>query len=205
MLKIVIFLGGCYTWIHLFPSVFCLSCRLVGNPICTAAGATQKFCFIEKQNNSFISLSNCGGKSCLRDEALSPNCQCSHPYTGTLNFFSFSFTDFGNSTYYNVLHGSIMSVLLAYGLPVDSVILSNPSININSYLEISLQLFPSGQDSFNRTSVSTIGFLLNRQPFEIKYFGPFFFIDEPYCCFPGNFNYGHKRKHLRILVIFSLW
>ncbi|XP_073142267.1 leucine-rich repeat receptor protein kinase HPCA1-like [Henckelia pumila] len=163
-----------------------LTLTLVGNPICTTAGATQKFCVIEKQNNSFSSPNNCGGKSCRRDEALSPTCQCSHPYTGTLHFFSFSFTDLQNSTYYNVLHGSIMSVLLANGLPVDSVILSNPTININSYLEISLQLFPSGQDAFNRTSVSMIGFLLNRQPFEIKYYGPFFFIDEPYCCFAGS-------------------
>ncbi|KZV43706.1 putative leucine-rich repeat receptor-like protein kinase-like [Dorcoceras hygrometricum] len=159
---------------------------LVGNPICTTSGATQKFCVIEKQNNSFSSVNNCGGKSCRRDETLSPNCQCSHPYTGTLHFFSFSFTDFQNSTYYNVLNGSIMSVLLANRVPVDSIILSNPTININSYLQISLQLFPSGQNSFNRSSVSIIGFLLNRQPFEIKYFGPFFFIDEPYCCFAGS-------------------
>ncbi|XP_075492808.1 leucine-rich repeat receptor protein kinase HPCA1-like [Primulina tabacum] len=159
---------------------------LVGNPICTTAGATQKFCTIEKQNNSFSSSNDCGGKSCRRDEALSRSCQCSHPYTGTLHFFSFSFTDFQNSTYYNELHGRIMNILLASGLPVDSVIVSNPTININSYLEISLQLFPSDQDSFNRTSVSGIGFLLNRQPFEIKYFGPFYFIDEPYCCFAGS-------------------
>lgn len=72
------------------------------------------------------------------------------------------------------------------GIPVDSLNLTNPTINMYSYLEITLQVFPSGKDVFDRTSVSTIGFVLNRQPFPVDYFGPFFFIDEQYCCLPGN-------------------
>ena len=80
-----------------------------------------------------------------------------------------------------------MSAFLANELPVDSVSLSNPTIDIYSYLQVRVQIFPSGQDRFNRTGVSMIGSLLNQQPFQLKdYFGPFFFIDESYCCFAGN-------------------
>lgn len=122
---------------------------------------------------------------------LSPNCKCAHPYTGVLNFFSFSFSDLQNLTYYGLLRGSLMSAFLSRGLPVDSVNLTNPTINIFSYLEITLQVFPSGQNSFDRASVSMIGFVLNRQQFPIpidQYFGPLYFLDEQYCCFSGNMH-----------------
>lgn len=71
---------------------------------------------------------------------------------------------------------------------MDSVNLSDPSVDVYSYLQFRLQIFPSVQDSFNRTSISTIGFLLNRQSFlpQLQFYGPFFFIDEEYCCFSGN-------------------
>lgn len=138
------------------------------------------------QGNDFLPVSNCGSKSCSKDQVLSPSCICSHPYTGTLHFFSFSFSDFQNLTYYNILRGSITSVLLSDGLAIEPVFLGSPAVDIYSYLQIPLQIFPSEQDIFNRKSVSRIGFLLNRQPFSIEYFGPFYFIDQPYCCFPGN-------------------
>ncbi|KAI3445520.1 hypothetical protein Pfo_002185 [Paulownia fortunei] len=175
---------------------YSLELTLVGNPVCNTNGATEKFCSIEKRSNNLLPSNKCGAMSCSGNEALSSNCQCSHPYTGTLHFFSFSFTDLQNSTYYSILRGSLMSAFLSNGLPVDSVILSNPTIDIYSYLQIPLQIFPSGQDSFNRTSISTIGFLLNRQPFQIQYFGPFFFIDEQYCCFTGS----KKSSHVGIIV-----
>ncbi|CAI9770180.1 unnamed protein product [Fraxinus pennsylvanica] len=91
-----------------------------------------------------------------------------------------------NFTYYKTLYEALMSVFHSNGLPVDSVLLANPTVDIYNYLQFRLQIFPSGQDSFNRTSISTIGFLLNRQQFRLQYYGPFFFIDEPYCCFAGS-------------------
>lgn len=163
-----------------------ISCRLAGNPVCNSNGATAKYCSIENRSNNLLPSNKCGAISCRGDEVLSPNCQCSHPYTGTLHFYSFSFTNLQNSSYYNILHGTLMSNFLSRGLPVDSVNLNNPTIDIYSYLQIPLQIFPSNQDSFNRTSIPTIGFLLNRQPFEIEYFGPFYFIDEQYCCLAGS-------------------
>ncbi|KAK3031343.1 hypothetical protein RJ639_035249 [Escallonia herrerae] len=61
-----------------------------------------------------------------------------------------------------------MAAFLSNQLPVDSVSLSNPTIDIYSYLQFTLQVFPSGQENFNRTGVSTIGSLLNRQPFRLE-------------------------------------
>lgn len=187
--------------------MFTIPGRLVGNPVCNTNGATARFCSIEKRSNNLLPSNKCGAMSCSADEVLSPNCQCLHPYTGTLHFFSFSFTDLQNSTYYGILHGSLMSAFLSNGLPVDSVNLSNPTIDIYSYLQIPLQIFPSGQDSFNRTSISRIGYVLNRQPFPIQYFGPFFFIDEQYCCFAGNLHYAHNYKTLELIlvILYLLW
>ncbi|KAK4402053.1 putative leucine-rich repeat receptor-like protein kinase [Sesamum angolense] len=157
-----------------------LQLTLVGNPVCNTNGANAQFCSVQRRSNNFLPSNGCGVMSCGSDEVLSPNCQCSHPYTGTLHFYSFSFTDTQNSTYYRILSGSLMTAFRSSGIPVDSVNLSSPMIDI--YLQFQLQIFPSGQDSFNRTSIADMGFLLNRQPFEIQYFGPFFFIDEQYCC-----------------------
>lgn len=123
--------------------------------------------------------------SCRGNRVLSPTCQCANPYTGTLHFFSFSFSNHQNLTYYNTLNGTLMSVFLQSGLPVNSLIASNPMIDASNYLQFTLQIFPSGQDYFNRTSISSIGFLLNRQTFQLPYFGPFYFTDVPYCCLAG--------------------
>lgn len=83
-----------------------------------------------------------------------------------------------------------MSAFLSSHLPVDSVAVSDPTIDMYSYLRFTIQIFPAGQDEFNRTAVSGIGTLLNLQPFQIKdYFGPFFLISENYCCFAGKWKF----------------
>ncbi|KAL7119780.1 hypothetical protein ACP275_02G083100 [Erythranthe tilingii] len=181
-----------------------LELTLAGNPVCNTNGATARYCSIKKRGNNISPMNKCGKKSCKSNNVLSPNCQCLHPYTGTLHFFSFSFTDLQNSTYYDSLRGTLMSNFLSRGLPVDSVNLNNPTMDVGSYLQIPLQIFPSGQDSFNRTSVSAIGFLLNRQLFEIKYFGPFFFIHEQYCCFGGSKNSLHVGVIIGVAIGGSL-
>ncbi|XP_047977471.1 leucine-rich repeat receptor protein kinase HPCA1-like [Salvia hispanica] len=175
---------------------YTLDITLADNPICNGNGATKAFCSVPKVDNSPLPPSQCGAVSCGRDEVLSPNCQCSHPYTGILHFFSFSFSDLQNFTYYNILHGTLMTQFRSRGIPVDSLNLTNPTINMYSYLEITLHVFPSGKDVFDRTSVSAIGFVLNRQPFPVDYFGPFFFIDEQYCCLPGP----KKSSNVGIIV-----
>ncbi|KAL3515801.1 hypothetical protein ACH5RR_022703 [Cinchona calisaya] len=164
---------------------------LAGNPVCQGNGAAEGYCGPETSNTLIPASNNCTSSSCSADKILSPNCGCSHPYIGTLHFFSYSFSDLQNTSYYRILAGSLISKIRSNGVPVDSVNVSNPSNDVYSYLQFRVQIFPSGQDSFNRTSISTIGFLLNHQPFQLQYFGPFFFIDESYCCFAGEKKSSH--------------
>ncbi|XP_051146889.1 leucine-rich repeat receptor protein kinase HPCA1-like isoform X2 [Andrographis paniculata] len=173
-----------------------LAITLAGNPVCNSNGGKDKYCTIESRPNTFLPLNNCTETSCRKGKVLSPNCRCSNPYTGTLHFYSFSFSDLQNASYNNILYGAVMTAFRSNGIPVDTVLLSNPAIDSYSYLKFPLQIFPSTVDVFNRTSVSSMGFILNRQPFQIEYFGPFFFIDEPYCCFGGS----KESSHVGIII-----
>lgn len=142
---------------------------------------------VERPNSPYITPpNNCVLGACRSNQVPSLNCRCSHPYVGTIHFFSYSFSNLENVSYFSSLQGSLMSVFLSNGLPVDSISLSNATIDVYSYLSFRLQIFPSGQDIFNRTSVGTIGSLLNRQLFPLQHYGPFYFLDESYCCFAGT-------------------
>lgn len=82
-----------------------------------------------------------------------------------------------------------MSAFLNSTLPVDSVSLCNPFVDVASHLQVRIQVFPSGGDSFNRTGVIDVGNTLNRQLFPLgAYFGPFAFIHDIYE-FPGIDEY----------------
>ncbi|CAL5340946.1 hypothetical protein CsSME_00025155 [Camellia sinensis var. sinensis] len=176
---------------------------LADNPICQGAGATGSYCTAQKTNSSnFTPLNNCTSVTCGSNKVLSLNCKCAYPYTGTLHFISFSFSNLKNLSYYSSLSGSLMSAFLSNQLPVDSITVSDPSIDIYSYLQFRVQIFPSGQDQFNRTAVSSIGTLLNRQPFQLNNFGPFFFIDESYS-FAGTTSKSSKTGILVGAVIGS--
>lgn len=72
-------------------------------------------------------------------------------------------------------------------LPVDSVALRNPTKNIDNYLVLSLEIFPSGQEYFNHTGISGLGFMLSNQTFKPSSgFGPYYFIANNYPYFAGN-------------------
>lgn len=93
----------------------------------------------------------------------------------------------GNATIFETLQGSLMRAFLSHQLPVDTVSLSNPTKNLDDYLVVHLEVFPSGQDYFNRTGVSGVGFVLSNQTFKPpKEYGPFFFIAEGYKFFTGD-------------------
>lgn len=65
--------------------------------------------------------------------------------------------------------------------PVDSVSLSNPRMNAYQYLDVTLRMFPSGQDHFNRTGISGIGFLFSNQTYKPpEMFGPIYFLADKY-------------------------
>lgn len=111
------------------------------------------------------------------------------PYTGTINFFAFSFSDLESSIYYESLGQSIMPAFSISKLPIDSVSLCNSFVDLASHLQVKIQVFPSGGDSFNRTGVIDVGNILNRQLFPLgAYFGPFAFIHDIYE-FPGIDEY----------------
>lgn len=66
-------------------------------------------------------------------------------------------------------------------LPVDSVSVRNPMKNLDDYLVINLQVFPSGNDRFDRSGILGLGFSLSNQTFKPPAaFGTYFFIGENY-------------------------
>ncbi|KAF3959685.1 hypothetical protein CMV_015518 [Castanea mollissima] len=65
--------------------------------------------------------------------------------------------------------------------PNFSLTLSNSTTTSSEYLEMKLKVFPYGQVSFNRTGISSIGFMLSNQTFKPPPpFGPFYFIGDQY-------------------------
>jgi hypothetical protein len=98
-----------------------------------------------------------------------------------------SFSDLGNITYFSVLEKSLMNSFKSHQFPVDSVHLSQPRKDLSQYLDLNLQVFPFGQDRFNRTAILSIGFMLSNQTFKPPaQFGPFFFIGDTYLHFTGS-------------------
>ncbi|KAF3440645.1 hypothetical protein FNV43_RR18929 [Rhamnella rubrinervis] len=158
---------------------------LAGNPVCEETG-TESYCKVsDSQSNSSGSYTtprnNCVPSQCSSEKTSSPNCKCAYPYTGILEFRAPSFSDLENSSQYKDLEKKLWDSFESHGLSVDSVSLSNPLKDFNNYLQISLKVFPFGQDRFNRTEISGIGFLLSNQTFKPpKYFGPFVFHGDGY-------------------------
>ncbi|XP_059652130.1 leucine-rich repeat receptor protein kinase HPCA1-like isoform X2 [Cornus florida] len=158
---------------------------LLGNPICEETKTTtEKYCTIHQSNISYSTPHNCEPAPCSSDQISSPNCKCAYPYMGTLFFRAPSFSNLGNSSVYVPLQDKLMLSFNSHGLLVDSVSLSNATKNSNDYLLLSLEVFPSGQEHFNRTGISRIGFVLSNQTFKPPPdFGPFYFIAAEYSHF----------------------
>ncbi|KAL3651478.1 hypothetical protein CASFOL_004480 [Castilleja foliolosa] len=166
---------------------FNVSVILVGNPICDE-GVAQSYCTIPPQSNTTYTtpVENCTPKSCSSEQISSPTCQCAYPYSGMLYFRSPSFSNYGNTTIFEALRNKMMSTFKSHNQPVDSVSVSNPTKNIDNYLLLSLQVFPSGDDHFNRTGISRVGFILSNQTFKPPDgFGPFYFLSSNYPYFEG--------------------
>ncbi|XP_047976216.1 leucine-rich repeat receptor protein kinase HPCA1-like [Salvia hispanica] len=160
---------------------------LVGNPICDE-GVTESYCKIPEPSPPTYTtpLENCNPQPCTEDRVFSPSCTCAYPYTGTLFFRAPSFSNYGNSSIFASLQQNMKASFKSHGLPIDAVSLSNPTKNMDNYLLLSLQVFPSGQDYFNRTGISAIGFMLSNQTFKPpKEYGPFYFIGNSYPYFAG--------------------
>ncbi|KAG8364012.1 hypothetical protein BUALT_Bualt19G0082000 [Buddleja alternifolia] len=175
---------------------------LVNNPICDEGG-TENYCNIPQNTTPSYSTPprNCTPISCSSDKISSPTCKCAYPYTGTLVFRAPSFSNFGNSTVFASLQQKMMDTFQSHGQPVDSVFLSNPVKNIYNYLELNLQIFPSGHDFFNRTGITGIGFMLSNQTFKPPPgFGPFYFIGNNYPYFAGLTSGSHKSSSTSVII-----
>ncbi|KAJ6427831.1 hypothetical protein OIU84_023271 [Salix udensis] len=179
-----------------------LGSLLVDNPICQETGVTKSYCFVPQTEPSYSTPpNNCVAASCSDNQISSPNCECALPYTGLLQFRAPSFSNLENSTYYTVLQKSLMNSFMLHQLPVDSVALSSPRKDSSHYLVLNLQVFPVGQDRFNRTGISSIGFELSNQTFKPPpQFGPFFFIANPYLNFAGEVTGSKKSSNTGVII-----
>ncbi|CAI9759276.1 unnamed protein product [Fraxinus pennsylvanica] len=66
-------------------------------------------------------------------------------------------------------------------LHLPSVSLQIPFFNVDDYLQVQLDLFPSDAKYFNRSEVQRLGFALTRQTYKPpKEFGPYYFIADLY-------------------------
>ncbi|KAL1831870.1 hypothetical protein ACET3Z_001521 [Daucus carota] len=176
---------------------------LVGNPVCEESGATESYCTVPPPNVQYTTqFNNCAPVACQADQINSPNCQCAYPYTGTLNFRAPSFSDLQNKTMYESLRDTMLHVLQTNLIPVDSISLKNPTKNLDNYLVINLEVFPSGVERFNRTGISRIGFMLSNQTFKPPHgFGPFYFLADVYKYLPGKSSTdSHKSISMGVLI-----
>ncbi|KAF7126859.1 hypothetical protein RHSIM_Rhsim11G0113700 [Rhododendron simsii] len=172
-----------------------LTTILVGNPACTETGGTKTYCVIPPSNSSPYSTppNNCIRHRCSSNKVSSPNCICAYPYTGTLIFRAPSFSNLRNNSIYTSLENSLTTCFNNAEYPVDSVSIRNPSKNTDNYLSISIEVFPYGQERFNRTGISRIAFALNRKIFTppITY-GTFSFQANPYNYFAEGNNSSNR-------------
>lgn len=178
-------------------------CRLVGNPFCRITKGREQYCILPEQANSSSAAppDNCLPTLCNNsDQTSSPNCKCAYPYMGVLNFWAPSFSNLINVT--GPLQLALMSYFKLNQLPVDSVALSNPTKNLNDYLLINLEIFPSGDDRFNHTGISGIAYLFSSQIFKPpKKFGPYYFIPENYQKFStGNSTKKHNSSSTAAII-----
>ncbi|XP_020230734.1 probable leucine-rich repeat receptor-like protein kinase At5g49770 isoform X2 [Cajanus cajan] len=175
---------------------------LKDNPLCQENGGVESYCSSYQPTVSYSTpLNHCQPATCSSERISSPNCICAYPYTGTLAFRSPSFSDLDNKTYYSMLEEGLMQSFKSHFLPVDSVSLSQPIQDSTKYLKMNLQVFPSGQDHFNRTGTLSIGFLLSNQTFKPpKGFGPFYFLADKYEYF-GSSGLTESSKSSNIGII----
>ncbi|PON78715.1 Mitogen-activated protein kinase kinase kinase [Trema orientale] len=162
-----------------------ISLILVGNPVCLETGVTKSYCIVPDSDTSYsVPLVNCQPNLCSSGQASSPRCSCAYPYKGTFIFRSVSFSDLSNSSYFMALEEGLISSFKSNNLPVDSVSVSNPTMDSLAYLNVSIEIFASGEDRFNQTGITGIAFLLSNQIFKApEFYGPYAFIGDNYVNF----------------------
>ncbi|TYI78634.1 hypothetical protein E1A91_D06G226200v1 [Gossypium mustelinum] len=156
---------------------------LVDNPVCMETGKTDKYCQLPSRKSLYSTpQKNCVSGSCRSSQITSPTCTCAYPYTGTLLFRGYTFTEIGNTAPYLSLEQALMKFFQTHQLPVETVSLSDPRKDQFQYLLLDLSVFPYGADSFNRSGISMLAFAFSNQTFKppIEFFGPYVFSGDKY-------------------------
>ncbi|KAK6284695.1 hypothetical protein POUND7_003647 [Theobroma cacao] len=167
---------------------------LVDNPVCTVTETRSTYCKLPPSNSgplfSTPPSKNCLPVSCSSDQISSTTCKCAHPYTGTLLFGGISFSDFRNSTPYEILEQQLIQFFQSHQRPVDSVSLSDPRMDLFEYHLLDLAAFRYGQSSFNRTGIFMSAFVLSNPTFRAprELFGPYIFIGDKYEHFSAHWD-----------------
>ncbi|XP_057995764.1 leucine-rich repeat receptor protein kinase HPCA1-like isoform X4 [Hevea brasiliensis] len=173
--------------------------KLEGNPICGKKGLLENYCIVSQQPQvpNSTQRNNCD-IACGLNQLCSPNCKYAYPITGTLRFLFVSFQDLGDASYYQSLEANLTETFQSEKLPVDSIRVSDQRRDMHGYLELRLQIFPSGSDRFNRTGFSMITSQLNNFGFfpPLYPFGSFHFIldDNEY------FTVHNKSSNIGIII-----
>ncbi|KAL0412828.1 UNVERIFIED_CONTAM: putative leucine-rich repeat receptor-like protein kinase [Sesamum radiatum] len=180
---------------------YSIEITLVENPICNG-GETEKYCTIPQQQSNYSTPpENCTPLPCDSDKTSSPTCRCAYPYSGTLVFRAPSFASFGNTSVFGSLQQKLLSKFWYESQPVDSVSLSNPTRNEDGYFVLNLQVFPSGEDRFNRTGISGLALILSKQTFDTPAgFGPYSFTANKYTYFAGLTAGSRKSPSSSVLI-----
>ncbi|EHA8589336.1 putative leucine-rich repeat receptor-like protein kinase [Cocos nucifera] len=158
---------------------------LDGNPYCNQVGSSNSmYCTVPPQSNSTTydtPILNCGNIVCPSDQDLSPRCNCSYPYVGTIYFRFITFSNTDDPKYYQVLEEGLSKIFEDNRIPVDSVSVQDPHITNNNYLQIDFWFFPAGKLRFDPYDVAKISNLFSNVTFKAPSdFGPYYFIAIPY-------------------------
>ncbi|XP_019105894.2 leucine-rich repeat receptor protein kinase HPCA1 isoform X1 [Beta vulgaris subsp. vulgaris] len=172
---------------------------LAYNPFCQSPDLSSPYCNIQQNlGSSFSTPVNCDRLRCTSEQILSPNCICSYPFTGTYIFRAPG--ALGNSDSFKVLQDHIFDRLRNLTLPVDSVSLSNITVNEFGNLQMQLAIFPAGEVNFNRTGTSMVSSVFSNQTYKPPdVYGPYTFDANFYPYYDG-FIRSRNPSHTNIIV-----
>ncbi|XP_074309240.1 leucine-rich repeat receptor protein kinase HPCA1-like isoform X2 [Silene latifolia] len=169
------------------------------NPYCKNSLTAIPYCNNQQEldsTSSYLTPVFCVPPSCTSGMTSGPNCKCAYPYTGFFILRAPSFSALGNPNYFTRLQQSLLHSFINMSLPVGAVSLSSASTDSFGYLTMKIQIFPAGQDYFNRTGVFSLGFVLSNQTYKPSQdFEPYNFLADDYTHFGGG-----QKSHTGAIV-----
>ncbi|CAN6466045.1 unnamed protein product [Victoria cruziana] len=157
---------------------------LYGNPVCTSTSSNiinTRYCQLPTQVSASYStnVTRCQKITCPQRQKLSPqSCGCAYPFEGLMIFRAPSFQDISNSSRFTELEDRLWTNL---GLASHSVYLSNLYFDVNDYLVVPVDFFPSNGVYLNQSEILRISSYLTNQNFNPPSgFGPYYFVSIPY-------------------------